>query len=361
MIKIVKMSLVVLMASSVLAVAANEMKLYDVKSGKVSYEIKGSGNIMGSQTKSMGIKQLIFDRYGADNFTEEYKTEKRSMMGQTQTQKSHNMTYLKEGVMYSVDFERKKIVRMENTMAMMGGNMAAKGKAMMKQMGGKKIGMDNVLDYSCEVWELMGTQQCIYKGVPLRVESNMMGIKHTEVATSAKFDISISKDDFKLPDFPLSNEMGTSINKNKLEKMDNKAQEEAKKTQAQIAAMMGAMANASQEVGLEPGQRPNVQQEEQMHNAMMGAMLPMMKKEILAEEQNVRFAKECLGDADTQKEANDCNRKLNEMSGEDEEPFSSWNTEDKQQIMQEMDQYLNVILPCVKRAQSAQEIQSCMQ
>jgi len=40
-------------------------------------------------------------------------------------------------------------------------------KEMMKSMGGKKIGTDKVLVYTCEVWDMMGVNQCIYKGRPL--------------------------------------------------------------------------------------------------------------------------------------------------------------------------------------------------
>ncbi|HEO98228.1 MAG TPA: hypothetical protein ENO02_02900 [Epsilonproteobacteria bacterium] len=239
--------------------------------------------------------------------------------------------------------------------------MASKGKAMMQQMGGKKTGMDKVLGYSCEVWELMGTKQCIYKGVSLKVESNVMGMKHTEVATKAEFDISISKDDFKLPDFPVTNEMGKPIDKDRLGKMDKHAKNDAQEQQEQLAVLMGAMSKASHKAGVQPGQRPNAKQEEQMQNSMMNSMLPMMKREILSEEKNMRLAKACLEAADTLKEANICNRKLNEMSGEEEEPLTSWNAEEKKQIMQDINHYLDVILPCVKSATSTQAIQECVQ
>lgn len=97
-----------------------------------------------------------------------------------------------------------------------------------------------------------------------------------------------------------------------------------------------------------------------MQNSMMNAMLLMMKKEILSEEKAMRMAKECLDDAKTLKEANICNQKLNAMSGEDEEPFTSWSPVEKQQIMQDINHYLNVILPCVNNAQSAEAMQMCV-
>jgi len=70
---------------------------------------------------------------------------------------------------------------------------------MLKKMGGKKIGSDKVAGYSCDVWELMGTKQCLYKGIPLKIESDVMGIKSVEIATKAEFS-TVTNKDFKLPD-----------------------------------------------------------------------------------------------------------------------------------------------------------------
>ncbi len=73
-------------------------------------------------------------------------------------------------------------MRMQNPMIAMAGlmgggeSMKQTGKEMMIQMGGKKVGTDKVLGYPCDVWDLMGVKQCMYKGLPLKVESNIMGV-----------------------------------------------------------------------------------------------------------------------------------------------------------------------------------------
>lgn len=348
---------------SITLTQAAQTKLYEIESGKISYEIKGSGNLMGTQTKSIGKKRLIFDDYGAKSLTEENKIQKTTVMGQTQTDKTHTMTYLKDATIYHVDFDNKKITRMENMGAMMmgGGDMSAKGKEMMQKMGGKMLGTDKVLGYECEVWELMGVKQCIYKGVTLKIESNMMGMKNVEIATEAEFDISVDEDDFKLPDFPMTDQMGASISKNKLEKMDADDQKEMQDAQAQLAAMMGAMAAAAQDAGVAKGDRPTTSQQEQMKNSMMNAMFPTMKQEILSQEKNVRFAKDCFEDADTLKEAKVCEQKLEEMNDDEvDEPLTVWNEEIKKEQLKEADQFLNEILPCVKKAQSMEVLEKCI-
>lgn len=72
----------VVMGSSMLFAGADQMKLYDLKSGKITYEIKGSGEIMGSKMQTIGKKRVIFDEYGAKSLTEENKIEKQTIMGQ---------------------------------------------------------------------------------------------------------------------------------------------------------------------------------------------------------------------------------------------------------------------------------------
>ena len=203
---------------AVLFAGTETLKRYDVKSGKIEYSMKESGNIMGMvKIKGVGKKRLVFDNYGVKDLTEENKVKKETTGGKSKVEKTHTIQYMNAGILYQVDFDRKKIIRMENPAmamnAMMGGgkNVGQTGEAMMKSMGGKKVGTDKVLGYSCDVWDLMGMKQCMYKGIPLRIESNIMGLKSTQVATKADFELSLSEDDFKLPDFPLVDMMGNKL------------------------------------------------------------------------------------------------------------------------------------------------------
>jgi hypothetical protein len=341
----------------VLAGSTEEVKLYKVKSGKIDYAIKGSGDIMGMKMKTIGKKRMIFTNYGALSLTEENKITKQSGMGQARTEKSHTMTYMKNGVAYNVDFERKKIMRMGNMraiMGMMGGgqaDMAQAGEKMLKQMGGKKIGTDKVLGYTCDVWEVMGTKQCLYKGVTLKIITNIMGIKNTEVATKAEFDIDLSESDFKLPDFPVVDMNGRELEKASLGAMDATSQKEAD----QAIQLMQQMSGAMQQAGVEPGKAMTPAQE----SAMMDAMLPMMKQQMLSEEADLRKARQCIEKADTLDEVKQCAR---EMDGEDssEGMPKVWNSQTKKQTLEEIDRALDG-MACVKRAKNMQEARSCME
>jgi len=146
---LVKTGAVVLMSSSVLFAGAGEIKLYDIKSGKIEYSIKGSGKIMAGQTMQvLGKKIVIFDNNGAINLTEESNIEKLNIMGQKKINKSHTLSLMKGSVVYTVNFRQKRIMRMPNMAISIGGKDIKKnGEEMLKKMGGKKVGTDKVLEY----------------------------------------------------------------------------------------------------------------------------------------------------------------------------------------------------------------------
>lgn len=173
-------------------------KRYDVKSGSVNYRITGGGNMMGIKNKMSGHKTLYFDDYG--NVEVQESEETSTMMGHTNT--NHQLTKIQDGIVYSVDFKQKMITRQDMSKMMNGKDMSKMGKEMLKEMGGKKIGTGKVLGLTCEIWEVMGSKIWIHKGVTLKIESNIMGMLHTEEATKVKFGISIPSEKLKLPDYP---------------------------------------------------------------------------------------------------------------------------------------------------------------
>jgi hypothetical protein len=283
-------------------------------------------------------------------------------MGKTKTTKTHTMTYIKGSMVYHVSFDNRRIMRMENMGAAMGRKQDMKqfSKEMMKKMGAKKIGTDKVLGYTCNIWDLMGVKQCIYEGLILKIESNIMGLKNTEIATKAEFNISLSKDDFKLPDFPIYDMEGNKLDKSKLDAMDTQAEKKAVKRSKDVTEIINVMAVAAKDAGMKKGQKPTKAQEEAMKDSMMTAMLPRMKQKFLEEEKMMTFAYKCLNKANTLKEANICSKKASEISGEADEPFNEWTPKTKKETLHFLGNFVNKAIPCVKKAQTMQEIKLCM-
>jgi len=377
---IIKMSVITIVVSGL--VNAQEMKRYDVESANIEYELKGSGNMMGGMVKikSLGKKRLVFDNYGLQELTEENKVTKNTTMGKTKVDKMHVLSYANYAIVYRVNFKKKEIMRQKNSGMMManmlgGDNFSKKGEEMLKKMGGKKIGTDKVAGHTCDIWDLSGIKQCLYKGIPLRVESNIMGMKSLEIATKAEFDIEIKKEDFKLPDYPIFNfdmdammqgEKPKPIDKSKLEEMDrkanSKAQEKAKESKNALKGIGAGMA-AAVKAGFDPksGKDMTPEQEKAMRKGMMNAMggedviLKKMKDKILTDMKSLPKAKNCFKKANSVEDANACERLI-----DDEEPevHHEWNSNIKKNLLEELDG-ADVIKSCVEKSKSMDEFSHC--
>jgi len=369
---LIKISIVAVAVSGL--AQAQEIKKYEVESAEIEYSIKSSGNMMGGMVKikSVGKKRLVFDHYGLNELTEENKVTKNTTMGKTDVDKLHVLNYTNGSIIYGVDFKQKRINRMEHPMAGLAGlfganNATQTGEEMLKKMGGKKIGTDKVAGQSCDVWKLSAVTQCIYKGIPLKIESNIMGLKTVEVATKAEFNLKLEKDAFKLPNYAVyGTQSPKALDKSKLEAMDKKANAKAKgesKEAEKGLAAMGKGFEAAVKAGYDPksGKEMTPAQEKAMRKGMMNAMggedvmLKKMKNEILEDMKDIPKAKKCFQNADTLKEANTCERMLD---AEDPELHSKWNSKIKADLLKEIDG-ATVIEKCVKDAKTMDDMQVC--
>lgn len=198
--------------------AQDQLKRYNVKSGIVEYKTTISGKVMGSTISGSGSEKLYFKDWGAMELreTEQTQTTTIKIFGQknTETENKHSMLKLDNGITYAVDFEKEKIYA-NRDMAMdltkefyPDADAAEAGKNMMESMGGKKIGNEKIIGYDCEVWELSGGKQWVYKGAMLKAEITMLGITTVTEATSASFNTYVADKYFQLPDFAMQEQEG---------------------------------------------------------------------------------------------------------------------------------------------------------
>lgn len=195
-----------------LASQDSKLKRYEVQSGSVTYESIIEGKVLGSTINGKGTSELYFKDWGAIELIEERetKTTVTKVFGKesSQSESVHNLSKLENGKAFYVDFERKEIrtqkdMAMESIQTFGNGDANQTGKDLFTSMGGEKIGSEKVLGYECEIWSLMGTKQWIYKGVPLKVEASVMGVRTVKKAVSAEFNKTIDDSRFKLPDFKI--------------------------------------------------------------------------------------------------------------------------------------------------------------
>lgn len=193
------------------ASSIGRLKRYDIRSGIVQYEKTVTGKVLTSRVEGAGAMSLYFKDWGAVELNEEVssQTTTSKFLGKekVKTDDVHSMARLNNGEVYAVDFERKQImVRRDPAMDLMRDSdtdAGAAGERMLESIGGKKVRKESFLGYHCDVWEIPGGEQWMYKGVMLKLDMTVMGIRTLQVATSAKFNISVPEKYFSLPNYPL--------------------------------------------------------------------------------------------------------------------------------------------------------------
>ena len=178
-----------------------ETKRYEVKSGIIEYTITLSGDMMGMKMQGTGTATTLFKEWGnVELHSEESKTTTMGM-----TEHSKEITKIDNAKVYSVDFDQKVIYEL-SVDALVNSeqkDLIQTGKEMLISMGGKKIAEEKFMGYNCEVWEMMNVKTWLYKGIMLKSEADMMGIKNMTVANKIELDVSIPDERFNLPNFPI--------------------------------------------------------------------------------------------------------------------------------------------------------------
>lgn len=191
--------------------SSSDLKRYDVKSGMIEYKITINGKIPAGTVAGGGTSSLYFKNYGGIEIREENSTTTTtvSFMGIHKTDKSiiHSMNKLDNGKSYSIDFKNQQISVKDDPMMTIFKKTKTDGmnagKAILESMGGTKIGEEKYKGYDCEIWEVMGSKEWVYKGVALKIVANVMGVENVTEATSVKFDINVPDSKFTLPNYPI--------------------------------------------------------------------------------------------------------------------------------------------------------------
>lgn len=209
----------------------NKLKRYDVKSAIIEYNTTTSGKTFGSTIKGTGTESLYFKDWGAIELIEEKSTQttvtKIFGKGKTQTTSTHVIKKLDNGESYHADFD-KKVIYLTRDLAMdmmkqSNTDAGDAGKSMLESIGGEKVGNEDFMGYNCEVWNIPGGKQWMYKGIVLKMDMKVFGVRTVKEATSAKFNVSVPSKNFKLPNFPIQKMDGYMSNDeydDELEEMD---------------------------------------------------------------------------------------------------------------------------------------------
>ncbi len=225
------------------ASATEKANRFAIKSGYVKYSLQGN---------TTGSKTVYWDNYGENTRTEINSKTVTKMFGFSNEDKTHTITVTLKDKFWTADLLAKEgyngTIPYYNEMKKNIEEMSKEEqeqfeKDLLASLGGKKTGTEKVLGYNCDIITVIGTKLWIYKGLNLKTEANIMGIKHNETAIEFKPDTKVPKDIFK----PSTDVKYTNVQKQQSEASASLAgifgseNNSSKKQEGGIAGLFGAL------------------------------------------------------------------------------------------------------------------------
>lgn len=170
---------------------------YEVKSAMVEYEIIGSGDVAGVATTVSGTSKLYFKDFG----NLELIDEKIQQIISGDKEEERIVSKISGDKIYTVDFTDEVIYTQK--MVLDDENLNVRNKEAFISMGAKFLGTENILTYTCDVWQLGEDKIWMHNTVPLKIISKSLGLVQIQEAKLAFFNIIIKDDKFKLPAYPI--------------------------------------------------------------------------------------------------------------------------------------------------------------
>lgn len=349
----------ILLTLSILSsiVADDTFKVFDTQAAIVDYKIKGKGKLSKDNYLSIdGNSTLVFDDWGIHKLYKEKYVE--TTEGSVENRKTVLTLLLDDrGDISRVDFKNKKINKSINLITKDAiknkENLYQKIRNDMKSKG-TNIDTSTVLGYPCDIWLYKGKKRCIYKGISLREESTVSGIKVTKEAISIDFDGNFSKDIFALPNFREDKQKGFLMKeKRDIHSKNLKKIKEIVKDEISTTVEVDA-----EDVELDSGEEiiEDVFREQK-------SLLPKLLTEI-------QEARVCLEYAEDRVSANNCLSKSREIeekiSGKKskDDEITIWTDIAKEDRLDELE--FTIIdmkrrMPCIRRSQNFVDLSRCMQ
>lgn len=168
----------------------SNFKKYPFKSVIIEYKIEGKTN---------GTKTVYIDDYGYKEAT--YSKTVTKMMGmKTEENKADIIIGNK---IYMVDLNsgqaHSSVSPIANYLSTNGEDWEEIGREIFEQLGYEKLSNESFDGKNCEVWKGMN-KIWIWKGLLIKSETKMMGMKFDEISTDIKINASIPADKFIVPD-----------------------------------------------------------------------------------------------------------------------------------------------------------------
>lgn len=344
-------AILVFWTSTTLLHAAIDNHTFELEKGMVIYDIYGGGVLTQETNLSLNGKAVLrFKDWGTTLLSGDEGTV--STTGALESKQSiASLEKQTKEALYTVDFKNEKIHERKNSISNTLKELDTNGL--------KKTGEDNVAGFTCDVWEGRGVRKCLYKGLPLKVESEILGITYNKVARDVVFDLNSSEVECTLPAFPkesfgLLNSTLKTKNETKAKCFTDVLRDVAHIVEKKVAKNGNYLGIGKKE---KISFLNKIGQKIYKHQKEMLPLLLISMKE----------TRECLSTGANIFEANQCMESfthLKEQLGtEENEYIVLWNDKKKNELLDKIEDqiiYLESRMPCIKRTQNITDLSSCM-
>ncbi len=324
---------------------------FDVEKGKVVYDIYGGGVLTPETNLTLkGKATLRFKDWGTTLLSKEegvvttsgaLKSKQNIISLEKQTKEA----------LYTVDFKNKKIHKRTKSISNVLKEYDTKGL--------KKSGKDSVLGYTCSIWEGNGVRKCLYKGLPLKIESDVLGISYHKIATEIVFDINVSGKKCILPNFP--KEDFALFNTALKTKNEGKAKCFVEVLKDIAYTVEKKIIKHNNHLGIN-------QKDKTAFLNKIGKKIYEYQKDFLPKLLlGMKKTRECLQSVEERVDANHCLKEYSALKmkiGEVKEPIlSTWDIEHKNIFLEKIENEINQLesrIPCIKRSKNITDLSACM-
>lgn len=172
-----------------------EAHLYAIKSGYLKYELSGN---------TTGTKEMWWDDWGLKTYTYEKSTTTTTLFGMTSKDDKEGITIRNKDKVYTMDLLKELYTVVTVPYEPINADLTpAQQKKLEKDIlnafGGQQLGKEKVNGYSCDKSTLLGITTWAYKGLVLKIEGNVLGIKDNQIFTKFDKDIEIEESKFEPP------------------------------------------------------------------------------------------------------------------------------------------------------------------
>jgi len=331
---------------------ANTSHPFGLESGMIIYEISGEAQLTPDTNLSIkGKAKLRFKNWGEVKLEEESGEVLTTGAIRHKQRVKRFEKQTKDKIIFA-DYENEQLLERTKTV----NTETNDADTMFLEQKGK----ENIAGFVCDVWEGVGIKKCIYKGLVLKLETEVSAVSYRKIARQAIFDINTSNKACAVPDYPLQ-AFGLFKNHSKTKN--------AYKSENFCKVLKEVVFDKNKNNIKYIVDKVNMQSKERkLFINRIGQDIYKKQKVLLPELLfEMKQTRQCLHTGEDPFSANECienfSRMKDKLGTQEDDYIILWDDKRKNILLDKIEDeimYLQSRLPCVNRAKNISDLSTCL-